>query len=252
MRQSGEGLVKFELRAANSPASVNFVPESPVNGIPDALEAFGPKVRLVRESQGMSLRAFAAELGVSPSAVSQIESGKIRPTMKRLHDIVRILDIGLEEVFAGSAPPREPEPVAPPAIDKHEHPSDERPFDSMPFPDVDVIPFAAESDHPRLQLEDGIEWFNIAPIRLPQLEVIKTVYPPGARVSERTEFVQHTGWEMGYVISGQMRVQVAFVSQDVGPGESICFDSSIPHKLFNPFTEPVTAVWIRSTRPIQG
>lgn len=196
---------------------------------------------MVRKERGFTLRGFAAELGVSPSAVSQIESGKIRPTMKRLHDIVRILGIGLEEVFEA------PTGAQTGRLEPHEQAAAEgSPSGGRP----DGVHFAAEADHARLRLEDGIEWIQIAPARLPQMEILRTVYPPGARAAQSTEFVQHSGWEMGYVLEGRMRIQVAFSTQDVGAGESICFDSSVPHKISNPFAQPAVAVWIRSTRPL--
>lgn len=214
-------------------------------GAADALESFGPRLRSARLERGLSLRAFAAELGVSPSAVSQIESGKTRPSMKRLHDIVRVLGIGLEDVFDSGGPVREPLPAD---IGDVGHRGD--PLSGRPFPDWDGIPYLATADQARLRLEDGVEWFQISPVRLPDLEVLRTVYPAGARAGENVEFVQHNGWEMGYVLSGRMRIQVGFAYREVGPSESICFDSSLPHRISNPFDEPAVAVWIRSIRPM--
>jgi transcriptional regulator with XRE-family HTH domain/mannose-6-phosphate isomerase-like protein (cupin superfamily) len=215
--------------------------------------------------RGIGLRAFAAQLGISPSAVSQMETGKIRPTMKRLHDIVSALGIGMEEVFTEPGSPAgpgdqraQPGQSIRPGLSiredqsgghgQHGHQTPAGPDHAPDAAELDRGVHAEVGDHPRLLLEDGVEWFQVSPVKLPDMEVLRTVYPPGARVALDTEFVRHAGWEMGYVISGRMRVQISFSTRDVGPGESICFNSAVPHKLSNPFDEPAEAIWIRSTR----
>ena len=50
----------------------------------DALtaESLGARLRELRTASGVSLRALAARLGISPSAVSQIERGVMRPSVR--------------------------------------------------------------------------------------------------------------------------------------------------------------------------
>src|SRR5918999_419657 len=62
---------------------------------------FGPRIRARREQDGISLRELARRLGISPSAISQIETGKSRPSVSTLYAIVNELGMSLDELFSG-------------------------------------------------------------------------------------------------------------------------------------------------------
>src|ERR1700712_2529418 len=62
-------------------------------------EAVGEGLRQHRQEAGMSLRALARKVGVSPSLISQIEHGKATPSVATLYAIVSGLDISLDELF---------------------------------------------------------------------------------------------------------------------------------------------------------
>src|ERR1700722_119975 len=67
----------------------------------DALtpESLGARLRELRTAQGVSLRALAIRLGISPSAVSQIERGVMRPSVSRLIAYVGAIGVPLSAVF---------------------------------------------------------------------------------------------------------------------------------------------------------
>src|ERR1700730_8651817 len=78
----------------------------------------GAQLREKRFEIGMSLRELARRLDVSPSLVSQIETGKIQPSVRTLYAIVSELGLSLDEIFelVGSGAPDakvSPEPSAP-------------------------------------------------------------------------------------------------------------------------------------------
>src|ERR1700760_4932708 len=88
-----------------------------VNGSREQLaEPVGEGLRKHRQEAGMSLRALAREVGVSPSLISQIEHGKATPSVATLYAIVTELSISLDELFfdtprgAAATPARGPEP----------------------------------------------------------------------------------------------------------------------------------------------
>ena len=54
----------------------------------------------------------------------------------------------------------------------------------------------------------------------------------------------HGGKEYGYVSSGTLGVRVGFEEYELGPGGSIAFDSSSPHRLWTVGDEPVHAIWV--------
>src|ERR671935_3016950 len=65
-------------------------------------EAIGSRLREERERQGLSLRKLAGRLDISPSALSQIETGRSRPSVSTLYAIVSELGISFDELFARS------------------------------------------------------------------------------------------------------------------------------------------------------
>ena len=80
----------------------------------------GPRLRRHREERQLSLRELARRLGISPSAISQFETGKSRLSVSTLYAIVTELGISLDELFSGidgeaalPGSPRKP-PLAPP------------------------------------------------------------------------------------------------------------------------------------------
>ena len=70
---------------------------------------FGAAIRRARQSQGLSLRAVAREVGVSPSLLSQVETGKTQPSVTTLCALAVFLGVSLDEVLQASASP----PIAP-------------------------------------------------------------------------------------------------------------------------------------------
>ena len=65
-------------------------------GQPD--EEVGLRLRSAREARDLTLRELARRLDLSASALSQIETGKSRPSVKTLYAIVSELGISLEEI----------------------------------------------------------------------------------------------------------------------------------------------------------
>src|SRR5690606_25400188 len=64
-------------------------------------EQIGAAVRRARSSRGLSLRALAARLDLSPATLSAIENGKVTITVDRLAAIAHTLDIAVEQLIRG-------------------------------------------------------------------------------------------------------------------------------------------------------
>src|SRR5207249_2571457 len=74
-------------------------------GAPRSDGSVGPRLRERRAELGLSLRELARRLEVSPSLVSQIETGKIQPSVRTLYAIVNELGLSLDEIFELSGSP---------------------------------------------------------------------------------------------------------------------------------------------------
>jgi len=70
------------------------------------------------------------------------------------------------------------------------------------------------------------------------------VYDVGGASSRGGTFVHHAGREYGLVTSGQLKVTVGYEEYELGPGDSICFDSAVPHRLESVGGGPARAIWL--------
>src|SRR5438132_13898204 len=68
--------------------------------------AIGPKLRQAREHKNMSVRGLARYVGVSPSLVSQIERGRVMPSVGTLYSIANELGLVVDDLFTGAQPRR--------------------------------------------------------------------------------------------------------------------------------------------------
>lgn len=196
----------------------------------------GQELRAHREARGLSLRELARRLSISPSALSQIETGKSRPSVSTLYSIVSELGISLDELFGGREAPVTP--VRRPAAVE---PSDE------PRTDPAGRVQRADSRH-AIDLQSGVRWERLTAQPDPEADFLYVVYDVGGSSSQNDLFMRHAGREYGLVLSGTLEVTVGFDTYEVGPGDSISFDSTIPHRLRNVGPEPATGIWFVAGR----
>ena len=187
---------------------------------PPALD-LGRRLRAERLGQGMGLREMARRLGISASALSQIETGKAQPSVSKLFDIVNLLGVSVDGLLAG-----------PDGLQVVVGRGQEG-FFSLQRAD----------DHETLELESGVRWRRLTAGSYPGVEFLHVEYRPGACSSSDGTFMRHAGQELGYLLSGRLNVDVGFDSYELGPGDSISFPATTPHRLRNDGPEPARAVW---------
>src|SRR5438445_10141994 len=73
----------------------------------DAQSELGPRLRAIRLRQGVGLRELARRLDLSPSSISQIETGKIRPSVRTLYALASEFGVTTDELLFDQAPPSE-------------------------------------------------------------------------------------------------------------------------------------------------
>jgi transcriptional regulator with XRE-family HTH domain len=199
---------------------------------PPLEEDVGPRLRAHREQAGLSLRELARRLGVSPSAISQIETGKSRPSVSTLYSIVSELGMSLDELFGS---PRTAQPAAAPPAPARRTPRGRQPAERH----VQRADSRAEID-----LESGVRWERLTPGPDHDTDFLFVTYDVGGSSSEGNRSMRHSGHEYGLVLSGTLEVTVGFDHYVLGPGDSISFDSTVPHRLTNLGEEPVRGVWV--------
>ena len=69
------------------------------NQSPDAPSDLGPRLRAIRVARGVGLRELARRLDLSPSSISQIETGKIQPSVRTLYALASEFGVTVDEVL---------------------------------------------------------------------------------------------------------------------------------------------------------
>lgn len=190
----------------------------------------GDRLRRARTARGLSLRALAKRLGVSPSLISQVETGRAKPSVSTLYALTTELGISLDELLFIDAPPA---PVAPPP------PAGPDPTDE-PLP---RDPVQRASSRVSIRLGSGVQWERLTTESLRSVDFLYVTYEVGGASSPEDAYQRHKGQEWGYVVSGTLTVNIGFDEFVLGPGDAITFDSAVPHRLSNLGDEPVRAVW---------
>lgn len=208
----------------------------------NVLGDIGSRLRKGRTDVGISVRELARKAGVSASLVSQIETGKARPSVATLYALVQHLNLTVDELFeqtpaaeatpAPSAPAPAPAAATPPAS-----------FAVMRKLISAPLVQQAES-RGLLKLEGGITWERLTPCDVPGVDFLKITYDVGGASCADGLRQTHNGHEFGYLLSGRLCVTVGFDTTEIGPGDSIYFDSSTPHRLYNPGNEPAVGIWM--------
>ncbi|MDQ1128034.1 helix-turn-helix domain-containing protein [Microbacterium sp. SORGH_AS_0888] len=191
------------------------VPSSPGAVRP---ESVGERLRALRVARGMSARDLARRLGISPSAVSQIERGVMQPSVSRLIAITDELDVPLTSVF---------------------DPSEGR---ASATPESFGLRRAEHED--AIVLDDGVTFRRISPIATPGVDYFESTYPPGATAHADPGFFRHEGYEVGTVVSGELTVDFDDERVILRAGDAISYPCSRPHRLHNTSNEPVVARWL--------
>jgi transcriptional regulator with XRE-family HTH domain len=181
----------------------------------------GTRLRALRTGQGLSARELAERLGISASAVSQIERGKLQPSVSRLIAITDALDVPLAAVF-----------------DVHADPLEEIVSTAGGFA------LQRREQASAVVLETGVEFRRLAPGRTPGVEYFESTYPAGASAHAEDELFRHDGYEVGTMVSGELTIDFDDERVILRAGDAISFPCSRPHRIHNTGTVPAVAQWL--------
>jgi transcriptional regulator with XRE-family HTH domain len=209
----------------------------------------GPRLRLAREERQLSVRELARRIGCSASLISQIERGVSVPSVGVLYSLATELDSSLDHLLFGADSRR---PVAGSAESAAAAAAagavaaapglGERPGRGA----VSAAPGIVQRAGCRniIDLASGVRWERLTPGADAMADFLEVVYSPGGHSTDERRPLRHDGREYGLVISGTLQANVGFESYELGPGDSIAFDSSTPHEYLNKTGDPVHAIWV--------
>lgn len=98
------------------------------------------------------------------------------------------------------------------------------------------------SMRPVLALDGGIVWSRLTPGAEAGIEFREVRYEPGACSSPKP--MRHSGREWGLVLEGELTLELGPERLVLREGDSVVFDSSMPHRTLNTGTAPMRAVWV--------
>ncbi len=209
---------------------------------PTHAQTLGARLREERDRLGLSLRELARRLEVSPSLVSQIETGKTQPSVRTLYAIVSELGVSLDEVFTPSAD----------GPDGHSLTGSPQANRRKASGVLKAGQGAAEghgrvqrlAERRKIDLGSGVHWERLTTWDDRDVDFLYATYEAGGSSSPDGSLMRHNGREFGIVLTGNLGVTVGFEEHVLGPGDSIAFESNIPHRLHNEGDEVVTAIWM--------
>lgn len=191
----------------------------------EELDGIGGRLRAERAKAGISQRELARRLGLSASLISQLESGLSKPSVGTLYAIVTELDLSLDKLLRGD-----------------EHPGRDADT-SGSIDDRRGSPLVHPDQRKAIDLASGVRWEQLTADTEEGVDFLHAIYEVGGASTPDESLMRHHGREYGYVVSGKMGLQLGFELFELEPGDSIAFDSTEPHRLFNMGDEPVHAIW---------
>ncbi|QCD59573.1 helix-turn-helix domain-containing protein [Streptomyces hawaiiensis] len=207
---------------------------------PAVVPPVGARIRQARLERGTSLRALAREIGMSASLVSQIETGKSQPSVSTLYAITTALGISVESLFdvresavaspPGATPATVPHALAALAAD----------------PGRRIGPLVGAEGRETLELDSGVVWERLGRVPGAETDFLLVTYRPGGSSSGSGALMRHPGTEYGHLTSGELILTLGFEEYTLRPGDSVCFESTTPHRYRNDGEVPAVGVWFVS------
>ena len=164
--------------------------------------AIGAKIRSLRLKKKMGLVELGRHTGLSPALLSKIERGRLFPTLPTLLRIALVFSVGLEFFFAGAR--EKPLVVLVRKAERVRLPD---------RPDARQVAYQFESlDYPAAERRFNSYYAEFFPVGADGL---------------RTH--AHPGVEFIYALAGTLSVHMDGDEYALKAGDSMYFDSSIPH-----------------------
>ncbi|MCQ4207697.1 helix-turn-helix domain-containing protein [Streptomyces longispororuber] len=172
------------------------------------MATIGSRLRTLRRAKGLSLRALAAAVGVSPTLLSQVERGVTEPSLSTLRRLADVHAVSVADLFS--------------------------PDEKLP------TEVSRPGERPVLRSPRGTVLYERVTPSNGTLEVLRAVLEPGDVSSD--EPWSHSSVECAYVVTGTLTADIDGSTRTVRAGEAITFDAGIPHRYLNEARETVEFV----------
>jgi transcriptional regulator with XRE-family HTH domain len=160
----------------------------------------GIKIRELRSQRGLSLRALAERSGLNVNTLSQIENSKTSPSVSTLQQLARALNVPLASFFDAEA------------VSKR-------------------IVYTARDNRPSATFRNALMENLGKDLAGNAVQPFVVTLEPGTGSGEKD--IVHTGHEFVYCLAGTVLYHVDGELFQLDPGDSIAFQSHLPHSWEN-------------------
>ncbi len=211
----------------------------------------GARLRERRMARGISLRQFARDIDVSASFISQLETGKAQPSVATFFSICAALDISIDELFTDEDSTDDGDANAPVGLtdaSNNQWSSPEKitggPVHQRSEGRHASSPVVRPNERKVLVLDSGVTWESLTSSHHDKTDFMFVRYEVGGSSTLEDRLIRHAGVEYGYILSGTLQIALGFDTHVLQAGDSISFDSSRPHRLYNVGDVAVEAIWV--------
>jgi transcriptional regulator with XRE-family HTH domain len=179
----------------------------------------GERIRERRREQSVTLDELSRRSGVSKSLLSQVERSISVPTVRTLERILSALDTTVSALYL------------------------ELENSSRAYPSGQKVAVVRKSQRKRVLLgpERGRARYELlTPDYQRKIEFVYIHLPVGGKYGK---FISHEGEECGILLEGRLKVHLEDRVIILEEGDSIYYDSAIPHRLENIGEVEVRAFW---------
>jgi quercetin dioxygenase-like cupin family protein/DNA-binding XRE family transcriptional regulator len=168
----------------------------------DILVKVGERVKRVRESRGLSLQDISLRTDIDVSMLKQIEEGALAPPLGTVIKLAKALEMKIGYFISGE---------------------EDRAYTIVRRDDRKVV---SRYDSKRAKYY-GYEYESLAPHKKDRhMEPFLVTLEPAETEEERSA---HDGQEFIFVLEGNMEVRLGGEIHILEPGDTIYYDSTIPH-----------------------
>jgi transcriptional regulator with XRE-family HTH domain len=162
----------------------------------------GQRVRMVREEKGLTTADVGQRTGLSPTYLDQIEADELSPPLGTLIRIAKALDMKLGRFISSG---------------------EVKPFTVVRKDERRIVSRYTSAQRDQY----GYTYESLAPDKKDRhMEPFMVTLVPS---SARKELSTHAGQEFIYVLEGAMEIILEDYTDVLHPGDSIYYDSTVPH-----------------------
>ena len=197
--------------------AVHFDPQAQAMGKID----LGARIRSLRSGAQLSQTALARRVGVTPSTISQIESGLIYPSLPALFRMAEVFTTDMGSFFSGGRGE-----AVPPVLKLSDLPS-------LALPEI---------------AESGARAWTLPRVEIagPMTALVVEI-PAGTRLEQH--FHRSKGEEFGHLLAGELTLTFQGRNHRVATGDFVHIADGWPTAWENPGDVPARLLWLVAGRP---